>query len=446
MEDGKKRPSIRGSKTFGSFGSLRRSLPRLAAKSSASLSSGNSTDMSNSLLGGAHPGELVHRSFSPAQRRNDPNKVVSHLWEAGQLTYGVAQAVGKKDQDRFDVRMGRDNGSDCHYFGVFDGHGTSALAADVCVDRLYDEMAAAQRDLVEGDGGSDAASDGTTELEGYSASLSGAASSPEAMSMPDDEAIVRGYLRVDEMVQASRHSDPRSGACALTLFVQGESPGNLIDEDEGDSETQVKVAWAGDCRCFMITQSGDVDELTLDHRIDVNESEHRRIEEADHEPREGLLESDLWRREVERASRHKDSSNLRPHSFVGRRGLNGVPTGPQCVFSHTGGVSLQVTRSIGDAYAARSVIAEPDVVSLSIPKGQYVRFVLASDGIFEILSTLDVAKFVAKIPNAAKAAAKLSANAKQKRLYGGIAADDITCVVVDINPHMRKHFKASSVK
>jgi len=108
-------------------------------------------------------------------------------------------------------------------------------------------------------------------------------------------------------------------------------------------------------------------------------------------------------------------------------------------------VSLQVTRSIGDAFAARSVIAVPDIVSFEVPKGEYARFVLGSDGVFDVMDSPDIAKFINRIPSPAKAAQKLAAHAKQKRLYAGLTADDITVMIVDINPDMRNAKKLRSV-
>ncbi|CAK9110457.1 Probable protein phosphatase 2C 35 (AtPP2C35), partial [Durusdinium trenchii] len=423
-----KKAQFKSTKNFGSFGNLRRSLPRIGrsvgsfkSQSTSSLSSAGSLDPSNH--GSSRNSFGTHRAFSQAERR-DIKALVSHSFDTSTLSYGVAQAIGRKDQDRYDIRLGNDNGSDVHFFGVFDGHGTSALAADFCVDRLYDEVGGFFR----AEGADDESAN--SEPSNFSETIP-----QEPYAMPSDEAIIKGFLKIDDLVRASRHAEPRSGACAVTMFVEQEEPGNSIDDEEA-GDLRAKVAWVGDCRCIMITSSGDVEDVTLDHRVEVNEPERERILNADHTPREGLLESEVWAREVERAEHAGETP--RPHSFIGRRMLHGVPTGSECVFSHSGGVSLQVTRSIGDVYAARSVIAEPDVVSFSIPRGEHTRFVLASDGVFEAMDSAEVAKFVSKISSAAKATAKLAAHAKQKRLYAGMAMDDITAIVVDINPETRK--------
>lgn len=354
------------------------------------------------------------------------------------ISYGVSQAVGRKDQDRFDVRLANEHASgEVHYFGVFDGHGTSSLAADLCVDRLFEDVLRASKRPASID------SDDTDSVDSGEDVTMFSNSSHEHESMealPEDEAIIRGHLKVDELVQANRHTDPRAGTCTVTLMV--EQPDGRATQTAGGPVPPLncKASWCGDCRAIMITGKGDLHQLTVDHRIDVNESEHERILNADHTPRPGLLESELWRREKEKAA-GSDSRRLRAHSFVDRRTFNGKPAGPRCVFSHTGGVSLQVTRSIGDAYAARSVIARPDVCTFQVPGNEYARFVLASDGVFEAMDDLEVAKFVSRISNPTKAAQKLSAQAKQKRLYSGMGVDDITCIVVDIN-HEKRPSKA----
>jgi len=219
---------------------------------------------------------------------------------------------------------------------------------------------------------------------------------------------------------------------------------SLLTCKRRDGTTEGKVAWVGDCRAVLITHDNDVCDLTLDHRVDDNEKEYTRINNADHTPRRGLLTSELWRREMEKAAlQGLDPRRLRAHSFVEQRMIHGSPVGPRCVFSHTGGVSLQVTRSIGDAYAARSVIPNPDISTFSVGAGRFARIVMGSDGMFDVMGSVDIAKFISKTSDPQKAAQKLAQHCKQKRLYSGMATDDITVMVVDINHEYRdnKGFK-----
>jgi serine/threonine protein phosphatase PrpC len=533
-------------RTLGSFSGLRRALPKaLSLRSSTSLSSFRSANTSASSLSSATSndsggrGELHGESGPHRQCTSDlrPSKggLREAFYDGSAVQYGVSQCIGKKDQDRFDVRLGGDQamGSDCHYFAVFDGHGTSALAADICMERLWDEVAGFQTrsrsvsraqassppstgsssissslgsglqspqmpPQARGDslggllggvvGGAAAASgsglglgpgsasrsssasggprrlpehtppsaefmsppedqDGAfasrslssymNDEEGASASSRHASMGGAGLGMPDNDAVAQGFMRVDELVLAQRHVAPRAGTCGVTLFVNQDDAVNSMDTMSDDAVVEGKVAWVGDCRCFMVSNAGIVMPLTLDHRPDVNPAEVRRIAQADHTPRAGLLESSLWQRECAKAQDEGQMHRLRAHSFVEQRFLNGQPVGPRCIFSHSGGVSLQVTRSIGDAYAARSVTSEPDIVSFSIPRGEHTRFVLGSDGIFEVLTEMDCANFISRISSAGKAASKLASHVKQKRLYGGFSADDITVIVLDINPEAR---------
>lgn len=397
---------------------------RTASTNSLASEGENSTTVSNN-------GDL-HRTASVRESGALKSKVMVEFADFGNLQYGVAQAVGKKDQDRFDIRLAGENSEDVHYFGVFDGHGTSASAADLCVERLYDEIGSAFK------GGNASDSDSNATDEDTLSAGSSLRSEHEPFPLPSDEAITKGFVKIDDLVQANRHNDPRAGTCAVALMIEQEEPVNSIDQAESDF-LRGKIAWCGDSRAILIDSNNECTELTLDHRPDCNPEEVDRILNADHTPRPGLLESELWKREQEKAANSAEGARrLRAHSFIGRRQLNGHPSGPQVVYGHTGGISLQVTRSIGDAYGPRSVIPDPEIAELEVPRGEFCRFVLASDGVFEVLSAADVTKFVNRIAHPGKAAKNLAVHAKQKRLYGGHAADDITVIVVDMNPDARK--------
>lgn len=370
------------------------------------------------------------------QHEKTKNRLRKFGHSQGNISYGVSQMVGKKDQDRFDIRLGKPNTSDIHFFGVYDGHGTSDLAANLCVEKLYEDIYTEEMNDNDYDKeGYNFENDKDftiDELPSYSYQLS--------MPMPNDHAITQGYMKTDNRVQENRSIYPRTGSCAINLLLNQKSTKSSKGEVKG------KVSWAGDCRAILITGNNEILKLSLDHRIDENPAEYERICNSDHTPRKGLLESELWKRETEKAAQAgtADTPRLRAHSFVERRTANGQPVGPNCVFSHTGGVSLQVTRSIGDAYAARSIISQPDICHFSIPEDEYSRFILGSDGLFECISIEEIAKFVSKIQNPEKAASKLANVASNKRLYSGMSTDDITIMIIDVNPEKRipKKFKS----
>ncbi len=325
------------------------------------------------------------------------------------VSVGVAQSRGPKDQDRYDVRVSTSEDQvGFHYISVIDGHGTSAFAADLCASSLYDEICG----------------DPSIE-EGKSC----------CVPMPGNDEIAKGYLTIDDAIRQESRKYPRSGACVVSLFLT-----KMDDGMENVESLRGKVAWAGDSRAIMITQDV-VAELTLDHRVDTNPSELERIEACDHTPRAGIEESDMWVQKV-KETKGKARERLRPHSFCAQREIKGVPYGPTCVFSHSGGVSLQISRSVGDIYGPRSVIPDPDFTEFEYSSSEYTRFVLASDGLFDVLPSREVAKFVSRHANPKVAASKLAAYAKQKRFHVGVCQDDITVIVVDVNPQLRgKNYK-----
>ena len=95
---------------------------------------------------------------------------------------------------------------------------------------------------------------------------------------------------------------------------------------------------------------------------------------------------------------------------------------------------MQVSRSIGDALAARSVLPDPEIATFEIPKGTYTRFVAASDGLWDVYTSEAVGKMIYEIADPAVAARKLTLAAKAKRTQTGRTIDDITVVVFDLNP------------
>mmetsp|Transcript_28729 Transcript_28729/g.35295 ORF Transcript_28729/g.35295 Transcript_28729/m.35295 type:complete len:493 (+) Transcript_28729:48-1526(+) len=339
------------------------------------------------------------------------------------LSVGVAQEIGTKDQDRYDIRT---KDYPYCYAAVFDGHGLTSYAADLCMNELYDYI------------------NGSPEN----------ARSSKRQELPEDEAIINAYQRLDDTIRKNPEIEPRTGACAVTVMMQLQEAGNFIDADNDDeslgldidsrgSDTDArigrsgdlcaKVAWTGDCRALLISETGDVVELTKDHRLHVNENERLRIEKEleKREIREGLVDTEMWKKTVEQAN--KVGIIPRAHSFVGRRtGNDGQVVGNDVIFAHTNGLSLQITRSIGDKNAARSIIATPEIRNFILKKNESSRLILASDGLFDVYDCKDIARLVAKTSNPRKAAKLLSSKAKNRRLYSGKSIDDITVVVLDL--------------
>jgi hypothetical protein len=122
---------------------------------------------------------------------------------------------------------------------------------------------------------------------------------------------------------------------------------------------------------------------------------------------------------------HKDS-------FIGRRATKGGKEGPPALFSRHN-ISITMTRSLGDRNAARCCVCTPEVSAITIPRGEFVRLVLASDGLWDVLKTQQLLAPVRKIIDTQEAAKELATYARKLRENAHIRIDDITCVVVDIN-------------
>lgn len=318
----------------------------------------------------------------------------------------TCQFPGKKDQDRYTVQLSPDPAVFPHYVGMFDGHGTSVFAAELCASQMLQQVL----------GGKDKNDD-------------------KPVPIPSDDAIIRAYRSLHDTVVDMVKKHPRTGTTAVTLFVGRDSPDATTD--------RVKVAWAGDSRAIMVSLDGRVTQLTVDHSIGTNTEEMKRIQDADHVPREGLLESPGWAIEEQMAMER--GTRARAGSYVGRREINGREAGPLVVFAHSGGVSLQVSRSIGDALAARSVLPDPEIATVELPRGTPTRFVVASDGLWDVYSSEAAGKMIMEIPDPAVAARKLSLAARSKRTQMGRTIDDITVIIFDLNPSHPRLTKTGSV-
>ena len=162
----------------------------------------------------------------------------------------------------------------------------------------------------------------------------------------------------------------------------------------------------------------------------------------------------------ERALKKSDEDHgiplKRATSFVGRRtNAQGRVAGPnvlQSVWNKTEtneevmGASTCVTRSIGDWDSSRCLLPHPDIAVDNMiidnnTKAIWKRYVLASDGLWDVLSPRQVAKIVAQEPTCALAADALIANARKKYLKlldkskptgTDPFKDDTTTVVFDV--------------
>ncbi|KAB5538176.1 hypothetical protein DKX38_015709 [Salix brachista] len=186
-------------------------------------------------------------------------------------------------------------------------------------------------------------------------------------------ALVAGFVKTDKEFQSQ-------GMELLTLILQFD-------------RWTVTVASVGDSRCILDAQGGAVFSLTVDHRLQENVEERKRVTASG--------------------------------GVVGRLStVGGVEIGPLRCWP--GGLCL--SRSIGDMDVGEFIVPVPFVkqVKLSNAGG---RLIIASDGIWDALSSEMAAKSCHGLP-AELAARQVVKEASRTR---GLK-DDTTCLVVDIIP------------
>ncbi|KAH7676876.1 Protein-serine/threonine phosphatase protein [Dioscorea alata] len=90
------------------------------------------------------------------------------------------------------------------------------------------------------------------------------------------------------------------------------------------------------------------------------------------------------------------------------------------------------TRSVGDSVAESiGASAEPEVLVMKISP-EHIFFVVASDGVFEFLSSQDVVEMVAKFADPQDACSAIAAESYRRWLTNDTRTDDITIIVVHI--------------
>mmetsp|Transcript_1998 Transcript_1998/g.2079 ORF Transcript_1998/g.2079 Transcript_1998/m.2079 type:complete len:389 (-) Transcript_1998:494-1660(-) len=350
------------------------------------------------------------------------------------ISCGLSQINCQSDEDRSYINICHNTNSGHHIssFGVFDGH-MGSLAADITSVRLHDSVIGSYDKLL--------------------------GSSSESLTGPEKdrlfcEGVRRSFQSLDENVK--RHTD--SGSTVISLFVT----------QQPDDSARVFCPWVGDSKCVMYQkclETGEIVPLRMstDHkpslqreanRIDsktgvmwsadpqeLEVSFRKQCSDTDtvEETSSHSSEKDMNIKDVEeiKIKELEDEENMihrnykHNESFIERRGRD--HQGPLAVHGRNG-ISLTMTRSIGDKYGPRSCVWVPDVSAVTIPANQHARFVLASDGMWDVLTVTTVQKLVYRFKNVQKVASLLSKRAWLKRMHLQMRPDDITVIVVDINP------------
>lgn len=93
-----------------------------------------------------------------------------------------------------------------------------------------------------------------------------------------------------------------------------------------------------------------------------------------------------------------------------------------------------MTRSIGDWDSSRQCIPEPQLMHFTVKRGEHMRVVIASDGVWDFFTSAKAAVLARRCKKPIDAAYKLVERSNQRSHQKlGMLKDDTTCVVVDLD-------------
>ncbi|XP_062148034.1 protein phosphatase 2C and cyclic nucleotide-binding/kinase domain-containing protein [Alnus glutinosa] len=279
-------------------------------------------------------------------------------------------ALDKANQDSFCIHTPFGTDPNEHFFGVFDGHGEFGAQCSQFVKRKLCE-----------------------NLLRHS-----------KFHVDAVEACHGAFLTTNSQLHVDNLDDSMSGTTAITVLVRGRT---------------IYVANSGDSRAVIAERRGK-DIVAVDLSIDqtpfrVDELERVKLCGArvlTLDQIEGLKNPDVqcW------GTEESDDGDP-PRLWV----PNGMYPG------------TAFTRSIGDSIAETvGVVANPEIVVLELT-ANHPFFVLASDGVFEFLSSQTVVDMVAKFKDARDACAAIVAESYRLWLQYETRTDDITVIVVHVN-------------
>ncbi|CAA0838627.1 Protein phosphatase 2C and cyclic nucleotide-binding/kinase domain-containing protein [Striga hermonthica] len=280
-------------------------------------------------------------------------------------------ALDKANQDSFCIHTPFGTSPDDHFFGVFDGHGEfGAQCSQFVKHKLCENLLRNSRFHIDA-----------------------------------VEACHAAFLTTNSQLHADDLDDSMSGTTAVTVLVRGRT---------------IFVANSGDSRAVIGERRGKdivAVDLSVDHtpfrpdeleRVKLCGARVLTLDQI-----EGLKNPNVqcW------GSEEGDDDGDPPRLWV----PNGMYPG------------TAFTRSIGDSIAETiGVVANPEIVVLELTQN-HPFFVIASDGVFEFLSSQAVVDMVAKHKDPHDACAAIVAESYRLWLQYETRTDDITVIVVHIN-------------
>lgn len=280
------------------------------------------------------------------------------------------ESLDKPNQDSFCIHTPFGTSPDDHFFGVFDGHGEyGAQCSQFVKRRLCENLLRDSRFRTDA-----------------------------------VQALHSAFLATNSQLHADSLDDSMSGTTAITILVRGKT---------------LYVANSGDSRAVIAEKRGE-DIVAVDLSIDqtpFRADEVERVKECGArvltlDQIEGLKNPDLqcWGTE-------ENDDGDPPRLWV----ESGMYPG------------TAFTRSIGDSVAESiGVVANPEIFILELT-AIHPFFVIASDGVFEFLSSQTVVDMIAKYKDPRDACAAIVAESYRLWLQYETRTDDITIILVHIN-------------
>ncbi|KAJ7969566.1 putative Protein phosphatase 2c [Quillaja saponaria] len=279
-------------------------------------------------------------------------------------------ALDKANQDSFCIHTPFGTKPDDHFFGVFDGHGEFGAQCSQFVKRKLCENLLRNSEF-------------HTDVV---------------------EACHVAFLTTNSQLHADNLDDSMSGTTAITVLVRGRT---------------IYIANSGDSRAVIAERRGK-DIVAVDLSIDQTPF---RLDE--------LERVKLCGARVLTLDQIEGLKNPDVQCWGTEEGDDGDPPRlwvPDGMYPGTA-----FTRSIGDSIAETiGVVATPEIVVFELtPNHPFL--VLASDGVFEFLSSQTVVEMVAKFKDPRDACAAIVAESYRLWLQYETRTDDITVIVVHIN-------------
>ncbi|KAK9026920.1 hypothetical protein V6N11_066778 [Hibiscus sabdariffa] len=279
-------------------------------------------------------------------------------------------ALDKANQDSFCIHTPFGTNPDDHFFGVFDGHGEFGAECSQFVKRkLCENMLRNSKFHVDA-----------------------------------VEACHAAYLTTNTQLHGDHLDDGMSGTTAITVLVRGR---------------KIYVANCGDSRAVIAEKRGK-EIVAVDLSIDQTPF---RVDE--------LERVKLCGARVLTLDQIEGLKNPDVQCWGTEEGDDGDP--PRLWVPNGMYPGTAFTRSIGDSIAETiGVVANPEIGVLELTE-DHPFFVLASDGVFEFLSSQTVVDMVAKHNDPRDACAAIVAESYRLWLQYETRTDDITVIVVHIN-------------